>query len=84
MDTKFNNANVEVLLKIAAAKLNMKPETLRSQLEAGKFDEAIRNMNPKDAAKFRQVMKNPSSVKDMMTNDQARDMYRKVTGKDPE
>ena len=63
MDSKFNNSNVEALLKIAAGKLNMKPEVLRKQLEEGKFDEALKNM---------------------MSNSQAKDMYRKITGKDPE
>lgn len=83
MDTKFNNANIEGLLRVAAAKLNMKPEVLRKQLEEGKFSEAIKNMNPKDAARFRQAVKDPSVVKNMMTNDQAKDMYRKITGEDP-
>ena len=84
MDSKFNNSNVEALLKIAAGKLNMKPEVLRKQLEEGKFDEALKNMNQNDAAKFQKVIKNPSVLKYMMSNSQAKDMYRKITGKDPE
>lgn len=83
MDAKFNNANVDALLKIAAAKLNMKPEVLKKQLEAGKFDAALKNMNSRDAARFKQVMKNPSMVKDMMSGEQAREMYKKITGNDP-
>ena len=84
MDSKFNNSNVEALLKIAAGKLNMKPEVLRKQLEEGKFDEALKNMNQNDAAKFQKVIKNRSALKNMMSNSQAKDMYRKITGKDPE
>ena len=84
MDSTCNNSNVEALLKIAAGKLNMKPEVLRKQLEEGKFDEALKNMNQNDAAKFQKVIKNPSALKNMMSNSQAKDMYRKITGKDPE
>lgn len=84
MDTKFNNANIEGLLRVAAAKLNMKPEVLRKQLEEGRFDEAIKNMNSKDAEKFRNVVKDPSALKNMMTGSQARNIYRNITGKDPE
>ena len=84
MDSKFNNPNVEALLKIAAGKLNMKPEVLRKQLEEGKFDEALKKMNQNDAAKFQKVIKSPSALKNMMSNSQAKDMYRKITGKDPE
>ena len=38
----FNNMNVDALLKVVAAKLKMKPEVLRKQLEQGKFDEAMK------------------------------------------
>lgn len=83
METKFNNANFEALLKVAAAKLNMKPEVLKKQLEEGKFDEALKNMNPKDAAKFQQAVKNPDTVKNMMSGAQAKELYKKITGKNP-
>ncbi len=81
MDKKnnnFNNANVEALLKVVAAKLRMKPDVLRKQLEEGKFDEAIKNMNPKDAAKFQQAVKNPGMVEKMVSTPQAQEMYNKI------
>lgn len=84
MDSKFNNVNLDALIKVAASKLNMKPELLKKQLQEGKFDEAVKNMNPKDAEKFQQAVKNPSAVKDMMSGAQARELYRKITGKDPQ
>lgn len=80
MEPKFNNASIDNLVKIVAKKLNMKPEVLRKQLEEGKFDEAIKNMNPNDAAKFQQVLKNPSMAEKMMSAPQAKAMYNKVTG----
>ncbi|MBE6853333.1 MAG: hypothetical protein E7505_07625 [Ruminococcus sp.] len=83
METKFNNANVEALLRIAAGKLNMKPEVLRKQLESGNLEATIKNMNPKDAARFQQALKNPGMVKEMMSTAQAKEMYKKITGKDP-
>lgn len=83
MDTKFNNANVEVLLKIAASKLGMKPEVLKKQLEEGKFDAALKNMKKEDAAKFEQILKNPSAASKIMSGQQVTEMYRKITGKDP-
>lgn len=84
MDAKFNNSNIDALLKIAAGKLNMKPEVLKKQLEEGRFDAAIKNMNPKDAAKFQQALKNPAAVQKMMSGEQARRMYKNITGKEPD
>ena len=80
MDPKFNNASIDNLVKIVAKKLNMKPEVLRKQLEEGKFDAAIKNMNPNDAAKFQQALKNPSMAEKMMSAPQAQAMYNKVIG----
>ncbi len=84
MDKKnnnFNNANVEALLKVVAAKLNLKPEVLRKQLEEGKFDAAIKNMNPKDAARFQQAIKNPAAVEKMVSTPQAQELYNKIINK---
>lgn len=85
MNSKFNlnNANVDVLLKVVASKLKMKPEVLKKQLEEGKFDEALKNMSPKDAVKFQQVIKNPALAEKMMTSPQARELYEKAVGKKP-
>ncbi|MBR6598824.1 MAG: hypothetical protein IKK88_00790, partial [Oscillospiraceae bacterium] len=62
----FNNMNVDALLKVVAAKLKMKPEVLRKQLEQGKFDEAMKNMKPEDMAKFQKFVKNPSLAEKMI------------------
>jgi hypothetical protein len=83
METNFNNANVDALLKIAAAKLNMKPDVLKKQLESGNVQAAMKNMSPKDAARFQKALKNPGMVKEMMSASQAKDIYKKITGKDP-
>lgn len=76
----FNNMNVDALLKVVAAKLKMKPEVLRKQLEQGKFDEAMKNMKPEDMAKFQKFVKNPSLAEKMITDPQAKEMYRRVMG----
>lgn len=72
--------NVDALLKVVAAKLKMKPEVLRKQLEQGKFDEAMKNMKPEDMAKFQKFVKNPSLAEKMITDPQAKEMYRRVMG----
>lgn len=80
MNKLSGNINTDALLKVVAAKLNMDPLVLKKQLEEGRFDEAIRNMSPKDAAKFQQALKNPSAADKMMSSDKARELYSRITG----
>ena len=56
-----------------------KPSTLQD-LEAGKFDSAMKNMSQKDAAKFQQVVNNPKIVEKLMNAPQAKALYEKLTG----
>lgn len=72
------NHNIEGLLKIVSAKLNMKPEVLKKQLEEGKFEEAMKNMNKNDSAKFQQILKNPALAEKIMSAPQAQSLYNKL------
>lgn len=72
--------NLEGLLNVVSKKLGMKPENLRKDLEAGKFDNAMRNMNPAEAAKFQQAVQNPQIVEKLMSSPQAKALYQKLTG----
>lgn len=74
-----NNQQLQALLQVVSSKLGMQPETLRAELEAGKFDSAIAGMSPQDAAKFQQVLANPQKLNQMMNSKQARALYEKLT-----
>jgi len=80
MDKLSGNLNADALLKVVAAKLNMDPAVLKKQLEEGRFDQAIKNMNPKDAAKLQQALKNPAAVEKMMSSGQAKELYSRIAG----
>ena len=56
------------------------PEQLRQELESGKFDNALRNMNGADAQKFQQAIRNPQIVEKLMSAPQAKALYEKLTG----
>ncbi|MDO5559991.1 MAG: hypothetical protein Q4F95_10380 [Oscillospiraceae bacterium] len=73
-----SNPNIDGLLKIVAAKLNMKPDVLRQQLEEGQFEDAIKNMNKNDSAKFQQILKNPNIAEKIMSAPQAKSLYNKL------
>ena len=74
------NPNLNALLGVVGKKLNMAPEQLQKELQEGKFDNAIKNMSPQDAAKFQAAVANPKIVEQMMSSPQAQALYKKLTG----
>lgn len=79
---KLNNqnpVNVDALLKILGGKLNMQPEQLRSEIESGKFDNAVKNMKPAEAAQFNKIINNPKLMETFMSAPQAQALYKKLS-----
>ena len=77
----MNPQNLDLLLKVVSSKLGTTPENLKQQLESGKFDSALNNMNTSDAAKFQQVLQNPQLMEKFMSAPQAQSLYKKMGGK---
>ena len=79
----MNNAdiqNLNSLLQVVSQKLGVPPEQLKKELEAGKFDTALKNMTAAEAGKFQQAVKNPKMLDKMMSTPQAKALYQKLTG----
>jgi 5'(3')-deoxyribonucleotidase len=80
MNQNINPQNLDALLRIVSAKINVPPDVLKSQLEKGQFDAALNNMNKEESNKFRQVMSNPKLAEKIMTTPQAQELYKRLTG----
>lgn len=78
--TDFNKANMNELLDIVSRKLGVPKEQLRSELEAGKFDSALKNMKPADEAMFNRIVNNPAALEQFMNSSQAKALYNKLAG----
>ncbi len=77
---QYNAQNLNGLLSVVSKKLGIPPEQLRKELEAGKFDNALKSMSSADAAKFQQAVQNPQIVDKLMSSPQAKALYQKLTG----
>lgn len=77
---KIDPSKANELLNVVSKKLNIPADELKKQLEAGKFDSALNNMNKNDAAKFNQIMKNPKMIEKLISTPQAQALYKKMTG----
>lgn len=70
---------MEQLLKVVSSKLGVSPESLRKDLESGKFDSALKNMKPAEAATFNKMISNPKLLEQFMSTPQAQALYNKLT-----
>ncbi len=73
-------ARMEKLLAVVSAKLGVPAETLRRDLEQGKFDAALNNMKPSEAALFNKIVGDPQMLDKFMSAPQAQALYQKLTG----
>jgi len=78
-DLNMNPKQMEQLLGIVSAKLGVAPESLKKDLEQGKFDSALKNMKPNEAATFNKMVSNPKMLEQFMSTPQAQALYNKLT-----
>lgn len=81
MNQNFNNKNLDTMINIVSNKLNVSPDTLKKQLQDGKFDNALKSMNKADYNKFNQLMNNPQMAQKMLSAPQLQALYKKLTEK---
>ena len=78
--TDFNKKNMNELLDVVSRKLGVPKEQLRSELEAGKFDSALKNMKPSEEVMFNRIVSNPTALEQFMISPLAKAIYNKLTG----
>ncbi len=76
----FDPKQVDQLLGTAGKKLGIPPQQLRAELESGKYDAVLKNMNQKDSAMLQKVLKNPQLLEKMLSSPQAKALYQKLSG----
>ena len=77
---KIDPKKADGLLKAVSKKLNIPADTLKQQLEEGKFDAALNNMGTEESQKFKMVMNNPKLMEKFISTPQAQALYKKLTG----
>jgi hypothetical protein len=70
--------NMDQLFSVLSQKTGVSKDDLKSDFETGKFDNAIKGMNPAQRQMFNAVMSNPSLIKNMMSSKQAQDLLHKI------
>lgn len=78
---KLDPKQVDQLLAAASKKLGVPPQQLKEELESGKYDKVLKNMNQKDSAMLQKVLQNPKVVEKLISSPQAKALYQKLSGK---
>ena len=80
MSISYQNPQLQALLRAVSGKLGIPAETLQQELQEGKFDKALANLKPQEAAAFKQILADPQKLDRMMNSKQAKALYQKLKG----
>lgn len=61
--------DIQKMLEITSKKLGTTPDKLKSALEKGEVNKLAANLNPRDKAKMKEVLKNPAIAKEVKKSD---------------
>lgn len=76
----LSNDQMNSLLGAASQKLGTSPEVLKSQLDQGKIEEVVKNLDPKTATKINSMLQNPKALEAMLQNQKVKDMLKGLMG----
>lgn len=76
----MNNPNLDKLLNMVGQKLNKDPKVLKSQLEEGKFDSVLGNLNSEENKKLQAFLKNPALAQKLINTPKAQETLKKILG----
>ena len=75
-----SNPNLDKLVNMVGQKLGKDPKILKSQLEAGKFDSVLGNLNSEDNKKLQTFLKNPALAQKLINTKEAQQTLKKILG----
>lgn len=76
MNSQDNN-NLNDLLKQASEKTGMDMNNLKNNASNGNIANLVSKMNPKDAARFQEILNNPELAQQMLNSPQAQMLMKK-------
>lgn len=71
-NNEISDDKLNLLINIVSKKMGMSPNTLRSKLEDGSFDNVVKNLSAENAKKLENVVNNPSMIDKIITSPEAR------------
>lgn len=80
MKNNLSNGQMEMLLNLASKKLGTNKQDLQQQLNQGKLNNFMSNLNPTQASQLQQALSNPIIAKQMLNSPQAQALLKQLMG----
>ncbi len=77
-DKLFNLLNA--LLKNNSANQNISAEQVKNMAQQGSTDQILKNLDPQNAQKVKEILKNPKEMEKIMSSPQAQSLLKKLRG----
>lgn len=77
-DKLFNLLNA--LLKNNSAGQNISPEQVKNMAQQGSPNEILKNLDPQNAQKVKEILNNPKEMEKIMNSPQAQSLLKKLRG----
>lgn len=77
-DKLFNLLNA--LLKNNSAGQNFSADQVKNMAQQGSADEIIKNLDPQNAQKVKEILNNPKEMEKIMSSPQAQSLLKKLRG----
>ena len=77
---QMNKARLDMLLSMAGKKLGTDPSKLKSQLEQGAFDAALKGINQDQAAQINRLLSNPQALEQLLNTPRAKQLLNELMG----
>ena len=75
----FSQLQINALLKLAGKRMNVDPQTLRRQLEAGNVAQVMQQLGGDQAAQVNQMLQNPQELQKLIQSPQIAKMIQQMT-----
>lgn len=77
-DKLFNLLNA--LLKNNSANQNISAEQVKNMAQQGSPDQILKNLDPQNAQKVKEILNNPKEMEKIMSSPQAQNLLKKLRG----
>ena len=75
----FSQLQINALLKLAGKRMNVDPQILRRQLEAGNVAQVMQQLGGDQAAQVNQMLQNPQELQKLIQSPQIAKMIQQMT-----
>ena len=80
MQENSSGNKMEDLLKTLSKRLGTNPEELKSAAKSGNINDILKNLNPKDSEKIKEIVTNKKAASQILSSPKAQQLLKNLLG----